>query len=328
MIDLFRKFTPANLFFLTGIGFILCLAALLKLPEYYHPTLFEPAITDFVGILTHVQLTPLTNVLITLAITIIQALLLNAVVNKYNILGNSTFLPALMYVTNASLLLPFLALTPTLICNFLLIWMLDKALNIYHSGSALAAIFDMGMIVAVGSLIYFPFLAMFPSLWIALILFRPFNWREWVASIIGFLTIYFLLGIIYFWHDKMADFYTIWSPLKQPFPIELKFNIDHYDYLVLIPLVLILLLFLNSLRENFFKSIVHVRKAFQLLFFMLLLSILSIALKDDYPDYHFILSLIPISIYMAYYFDHAKIKWLYESMYLLLLISILYFQFF
>lgn len=328
MIDFFRKFTPANLFFLIGIGFLLCLAALYNLPESFHPILFEPAVTDFLQFLDDVHLTPTTNVLFTLVITVAQAFLLNGVVNKYNLLGSSTFLPALMYVTTASLLLPFLALTPTLLCNFLLIWMLDKSLNIYHTGNALAEVFDMGMIVAIGSLIYFPFLGMFPIVWVSLILFRPFNWREWISGVIGFLTVYFLLGVIYFWNDRMDDFYGIWSPLQQPFPLQLNFDIESYDYFVLVPLALILLLFLNSLRKNFYKSIVHVRKAFQLLFLMLLCSLLSASLTDVFPDYHFMLSLMPLSIYMAYYFNHARIKWMYEGLYLVLLISILYFQFF
>lgn len=328
MIDLFRKFTAANLFFLTVMGFLLCLGALLNLPSSIQPILFEQSVTDFLRFLDNIKISPLANVLITLTITIIQAVLFNGVVNKYNLLGSSTFLPALMYVTTASLLLPFLALSPPLLCNFLLIWMLDKLLSIYHMKNALAQLFDIGMMVAVGSLIYFPFLAMFPVVWGSLILFRPFNWREWTSSLIGFGVVYYLVAMLYFWNDRIDDFYTIWSPFKKPFPFLFDFDIDIYDYLVLIPLVVIMLFFLNTLRENYYKSVVHVRKAYQLLFFMLLFSLGSVALTDQFTDYHFLLCVPPLSVYMAYYFNYSKTKWLYESIYIVLLLSILYFQVF
>ncbi|MEH6304829.1 DUF6427 family protein [Olivibacter sp. CPCC 100613] len=326
MINLFRKFTPSNLLFLIVIAFFLCIGAFIHMPKSFHPILFEQAIMAFVKNANDLTFTPLSSILITLAITIAQALLLNRIVDNHNLLGRPTFLPALMYVTTASLLLPFLALTPTLICNFLLIWMIDKLLKTYHRPEVKSTLYDLGMLVAVGTLFYFPFILMFLLLWIALIIFRPFDWREWIAGLLGFLTIYFLLGIIYLWNDRIKEFYAIWKPLTNPIPT--SFHIELYDYWVLLPLALVLILFLNTLRENFYKSIVHVRKSFQLLFFMFLFGICSYYLKTDAPQYHFLICAPPISIYMAYYFNFAKTRWFYESVYAILIIAILYFQLF
>ena len=326
MINLFRRFTPANLVFLIAIALILCIGAFIHLPSAFHPILFEPAITSFLGNFEAITLTPLSNVLITLLLTVTQALVLNRIVDNHNLLGRPTFLPALMYVTTASLLLPFLALTPTLLCNFFLIWMIDKLLKTYHRKEVKSTLFDLGMLVAVGTLFYFPFIVMFPLLWIALIIFRPFDWREWISGLLGFATIYFILGIIYLWNNKLNEFYAIWTPLTKPF--HTSFNIDIYDYLVLLPLALVLVLFLNTLRENFYKSVVHVRKSFQLLFFMFIFGVVSFYLKTDTPEFHFLMCAPPISIYMAYYFNFARIRWFYECVYTLLLVAILYFQLF
>lgn len=326
MINLFRKFTPANLAFLIAMAIVLCIGAFIHLPDAFHPLLFEPAIASLLDNFDDFTLTPKSNVIITLVITIGQALFLNRIVDNHNLLGKPTFLPALMYVTTASLLLPFLALTPTLICNFFLIWMIDKLLKTYHRKEVKSTLFDLGMLVAVGTLFYFPFIVMFPLLWIALIIFRPFDWREWMAGLLGFVVIYFILGIIYLWNDQLSAFYAIWKPLTRSFPT--SFDIDLYDYWVLLPLALVLVLFLNTLRENFYKSIVHVRKSFQLLFFMFLFGAASFYLKADTPDFHFLLCAPPISIYMAYYFNFAKLRWFYEGVYALLLLMILYFQLF
>lgn len=326
MINLFRRFTPSNLAFLIVMAFVLCIGAFFHLPNAFHPLLFEQAIMAFLGNFRDITLSPQSNVIITLVLTIAQALLLNRIVDNHNLLGRPTFLPALMYVTTASLLLPFLALTPTLICNFFLIWMIDKLLKTYHRKEVKSTLFDLGMLVAVGTLFYFPFILMLLLLWIALIIFRPFDWREWVSGLLGFITVYFLLGVIYLWNDRIVEFYAIWKPLANPIPP--SFKIDLYDYWVLLPLGVVMVLFFNTLRENFYKSIVHVRKSFQLLFFMFLFGVISYYLKSNTPDYHFLLCAPPISIYMAYYFNFAKTRWFYEGVYAILLITIMYFQFF
>jgi len=326
MINQFRKYTPLNILFLSVVGLVLCLGVFLHLPDNLMPVFFEPAISNFTGKLLPENITPEANVLITLILTIIQALLLNNIVNRFNLVGRSSFLPALMYMTLASLMLPFLVLSPILICNFLTIWMADKLLSIYRRTEIKPLMFDLGMIVALGSLVYFPFIVMLLLLWCSLMIFRPFNWREWVAIPIGFATIYFLLGVIYLWFDRMDAFYEIWLPLTYPFPTSI--HIDIYDYLVLLPVAAILVLFVITLRKNLFKSVVHIRKSFQLLFCMFALAIISFYLNADWSINHFLLAAPPIAIYMTYYFSYAAKRWFYESIFALLFLTIIYFQFF
>ena len=326
MIDQFRKYAPLNIPLLSLIGLILCLGAFMHLPKDLMPVFFEPAIASFTGRLLPENITPQANVLITLVLTVIQALLINRVVNKFNLVGRSSFLPALMYVTLASLMLPFLVLSPILICNFLSIWMLDKLFSIYRRSEIKPLMFDLGMIVALGSLVYFPFIVMLLLLWCSLIIFRSFNWREWLAAPIGFGSVYFLLGVVYLWFDRMPEFYEIWLPLATPFPTSI--HIDIYDYLVLIPVIAILVLFFVSLRQNLFKSVVHIRKSFQLLICMFILSFASFYLNADWAVNHFLLTVPPVAVYMTYYFNYATKRWFYESIYALLFLTILYFHFF
>ena len=168
-----------------------------------------------------------------------------------------------MYVVASGLFMPFLVLSPPLICNFLVIWMLFKLFNFYKTEEGKSNAYDVGMIVAIGTLIYFPFIYMFLSIWIALIIFKPFNWREWVAGIIGFATIFFFLAVFYYMNNDFNQFYNIWLPLGASFP---KVSISIImNYLMLIPVILILALCFFKLRENFFKSYVMIRKSFQLL---------------------------------------------------------------
>ncbi|MGJ1284372.1 DUF6427 family protein [Sphingobacterium spiritivorum] len=325
IINQFRKFAPVNIVLLAVIGLGLCLGVFLHLPDELTPMLFEPALNNLLGLQFGVTLAPQSNVLTTLALTLIQAFLLNRLMNNFNFLGKPSFVTALMYMTLASLFIPFLVLSPTLICNFISIWMLSKLFNIYHHQDIKGIMFDLGMIVGIGSLVYFPFIVMFILLWISLIIFRPFNWREWIATLLGLCTIYFIIGVIYYWLGRIDQFFGIFKPFTNSFPKSL--HMDFHDYLVLVPIIFALILFLLILKDQFFKSIVHVRKSFQLLFFMLLLAIGSFYLNPVISESHFLLCAPPITIYLAYYFTYAKNKWIYESLYAIIIMAIIYFQF-
>lgn len=325
IINQHRKFTPFNILFVAIMGLILCLGIFLHLPGKIVPVFLEPALDNLIGLKFGSQLQPHQNVFLTLGLTFIQGIFLNSIINHYNFLGRPNFMVALMYMTLVSVFTPFLVLSPPLICNFITIWMLSKLFNIYKLNDVKGLMFDLGLIVGIGSLIYFPFIVMMLLLWISLIIFRPFNWREWVTPLLGFITIYFLLGVIYFWTDRTQEFYQIFEPLGYSFPKELALNV--YDYLVTAPIFVALLFFLYVLKDHFFKSVVHLRKSFQLLFFMIVLTTGSFYLNNHITINHFLLCAPPIAIYLAFYFMNSKNKWVYEVLYFVIVLTIIYFQF-
>ncbi|HEY0896021.1 MAG TPA: DUF6427 family protein [Sphingobacteriaceae bacterium] len=326
MISQFRNFNPFNIFLLVIITFALRLGILADLPPRLDFEIIEPFGKLLIAIPTEDLFTPLQNVLLAAVIVIIQALLFNRVVNNHSLLSKPTWLPALLYVTLSSLFFPFLELSPALICNFLMIWMINHYLGIHKHGRVLSVMYDTGMVIAIGTIIYFPFIVMVLTLWLCLIIFRPFSWREWVSGIVGFATIFFFIAVFYYWNDALDKFYGIWLPLTSTFPTRL--NINLHDYLLLIPVAVILFLGFLQLRQKFFRSFVQVRKSFQLLFLMFVVALVSFYLKRDYPVYHFILCVPMAAVLMAYYFLNATVKWFYESLYLILVAAIVYFQFF
>jgi hypothetical protein len=301
------------------------LGAFWHLPEQLTPVVLEPAVSNLFGWQLGSNLSPEANVVVALVLTLGQAFLLNKVVNHFNFMGKPNFLAALLFMTLVSLFLPFLVLSPTLICNFITIWMISKLFNIYKQPDVKGLMFDLGMIIALGSLVYFPFIVMLVLLWIALTIFRPFIWREWLTSILGFLVVYFLIGVVYYWVDRFDEFIAVFSPFVNPFPTTLK--VDIHDYFVAIPIAIALICFLFVLREQYFRSIVHIRKSFQLLFCMILLIVGSFYLNEHININHFLLCAPPLAVYLAFYFSHAGIKWLYEGLYAVIVLTILYFQF-
>lgn len=325
MIKLFRNYNPLNMLWLAVILILLRVCYLPSIPDKGYFPFAELFSRLHLDKSYQVVLPPMLNLFFASTIVFLQALLLNYLVNYHNLLGKSTFLPGLMYVTASSLFTPFLMLGAPLMCNFLVLWMLFKIFSFYKGDEAKSTSYDLGMIVAVGTLFYLPFIYMFLVIWIALIIFRPFNWREWVACIIGFATVFFFLAVSYYIGDAMPQFYAIWLPLATKFRVIVNFN--YYNYLVLIPVIIILALGFLKLRQNFFKSFVQTRKSLQLLSIMLLIAGFSFYIRPDFHLDHFLLCAIPAAIFFAYYFLYANRRWFYESLYILLLASIIYFQF-
>ncbi|MDQ7947918.1 MAG: DUF6427 family protein [Pedobacter sp.] len=294
-----------------------------------HPPLnfefLEPYTRLLVKIPLQNALTTEANVFFAAVIVFVQAILFNRIINNHNLLARPSYLPALLYVTGSSLFLQFMVLSPPLICNFLLIWMMDKFLKIGKTPSAMMAMFDIGIIIALGTLLYFPFIVLLIMLWLSLMLYRSFNWREWLTGLIGFLVIFFFIAVFYYWNDNLNFFYRIWTPLVNKFPSE--WQIKYNDYIVLVPVGIIMILATLQLRENFFRSFISTRKAFQMLFFMFVIAALSFYTKPDFRLFHFLLCVPPGAVLLAYYFSNAKKRWIYESLFAILVLSIQYFLF-
>ncbi len=325
MINAFRTYNPLNIFYLVLLLALLRVGYVLNAPAKIEFVFVEPFARLLFPVAYEYALPPVFNVLLASVMVFIQAMLLNHLCGHFNLLGKPTFLPALMYITISSLFMPFLTLSSPLICNFLLIGMLYKLLSLYKGADAKSTTYDLGMIVAIGSLIYLPFIYFFLIIWIALIIFKPFNWREWVAGIMGYATIFFFLAVFYYLNNELDRFYNIWLPLATKFPN--RINLNYYNYLLLIPVIVIFALCFLKIRQNFFRSYVQIRKSYQLLFIIFLVAGLSFYVKAQFNLSHFLLCSVPAAVFFAYYFLYANKKWVYESLFLILLAGIIYFQF-
>jgi len=325
MINQFRKLTPINLILLLAYTFFMRIAIFYEMPNQLNFNFLEP----FARLMIHVDLnntfSPQLNIFVATVLVFIQAILFNRIINNHGLLTKASFLPALMFITGNSLFMDFMILSPALICNFLVIWTIDKFLKLGKSANSITTVFDIGMIIAVGTLIYFPFMGMLIMIFMALMLFRSFNWREWIAGLVGFLTVFFFLAVFYYWNDNLNSFLKIWTPLVSKFPS--VFQINYNDYLVLIPVIVIIILASLQLRENFFRSFINTRKGFQLLFFMFVIAAASFYLKANFQIWHFLLCVPPGAVLLAYYFSNAKKRWFYESLFLLFVLSVQYFLF-
>lgn len=320
MIKQFRSLNPVNIVLLVLATFVL------RSPVWGYVHTQHPA--DFSELYRHLLWSypkaPLfansTQLALGFVCLVAQALLFNKVVNTHNLMGKVSFMPALLFIVCGSFFESFASFGPVQICNFLIIWMLNRYLNMYRQSDVQRMVYDLGMVVAIGAVLYTPFLMLFPIIWVSLMIFRPFNAREWFIALLGFLTIAFFLGFYYYWNDALGNFIQSWRPVRISNPY------TSINYWTLLPLVLIGILGLIQLRQNFFRSVVHIRKSFQLLSVFFLAALVSSSPRLGADENHFLLAVAPLSVLLAYYFMHATRRWIYESLFLVLIACIIYGQ--
>ena len=115
-----------------------------------------------------------------------QAVFLNFVVNKNNLLNDTTHLPGLLLVFFSCLNIFSLTNNQIIIANSLSVIALYQVLNLYNSDKKFGLLFNSGLLVGLATIFYMPSIVYFILLWIALIYLSTPVWRDFAISLIGF----------------------------------------------------------------------------------------------------------------------------------------------
>lgn len=324
LVRLFKTQNPFNLILLLILAISIRLPYLMDnspIPVFNYN---EPFSTFIFGRYASLWDNKVWNVVITTLLYYAAALWLNKIVNDFSLIFKNTHLPSLLFVVITGIFPTFFTLDAAILIIFLQLWMFIRLFKLYKSNQATIIAFDLGVIVSLASLFYFPAIAWILLVWLALLIFRSFNWREWASSIMGAITPYIFVAFFYFWVNRWSDFVMFWQPLKNYWQINIFPK--NSDYLPLIPMALILIVSFNKLRDNFYKNVVQVRKAQQLLIFSIIITAGSFYIKPSFSINHFILLAAPFAVFLSYYFLVAKRQWASEGLLLLMIISALFFQ--
>ena len=143
---------------------------------------------------------PVLSVFLAFLLFTSQALHINHVINKHEVLYKQSWLPALMFIIIAGLFPPFLWIHPILFVNSLLIFVFDKLFSLYKHPTPLALAFDGAFLLSLSALFYLPTIFLFLFYILCIIILRPFSWRLWSVSFMGLLLPFFFAFFYYFWN--------------------------------------------------------------------------------------------------------------------------------
>jgi hypothetical protein len=257
---------------------------------------------------------------------VIQALYLTYVINKQDVLREASHLPALMYVVLMSCFPEQLSFNPLLAANFFIIMFLNSLFKFYRADSASFHVFDAGLFIGIAGLFYWPALFLFPLIWSALVLLRPFNWKEWVVSLIGVALPFIVLAVVLFWFGMLSE--NKIAGILQPFYQMHLSAIYKSTYIILF--VILAALGVASLIK-FFQDMstfakLRTRKFLVLFVWFFLFAAISylVSVKRTMISLSFLA--IPLSVMFSNYFISLRRQLLAELIFLILLAAVIYNQ--
>lgn len=265
--------------------------------------------------------------ILTIILLFVQSLMLNSLVNNAKLFDSTTFVPAIIYITVACLFREFLFFSSALLSVTFIIPAMGKSLRFFRRQYCYAEIFDMGFLIGIASLFYRPAFILIILLFVALLVMRAFNWREWVIGMSGFLTIFFLTGTFYFMADKFSSFVAefLFSPAIIPRThFASRLSLQFVGGFTVILGVFASFTFLL----NYLKSAVLARKFLVLAVWSFVLMTLSCLLDGMITLHNFVILSVPLSIVICYLFMNIKRRRIANIIHFLWLAAVLFFQYY
>ena len=306
MIGIFKQKNPGNAFLL------FVYALLLKFSIFIHPV--RPILHREDNYLYRIILSglnsffngaPLFFSILTFLLLFTQATLFNRICNYQKILPKPNFLPGMSYILVTSLLPSWNYFSAPLLINSIMIWVFYRMTALYNNTRSDAAIFNIGVLTGVVTLIYLPAMAFLLLVFFALLTMRSFRIREWVMGLLGFTVPYYFLFIVLFFTNQ-------WS-WKNVVP-QIIFRLPGIPATIWITcgIVLLIVPFMIGgyyVQANLNKMLIQVRKNWSLLLLFLLVGVIIILINhvDFYENW--IVTAVPFAAFHAasYYYSTDKI---------------------
>lgn len=262
------------------------------------------------------------SALVVFALITFQAIYFNRIVSAFEVLYKPSNLPALIYIVLACLLPAFIGLHPFILINTLLLWILQKIFRLYKNDESLGICFDIGFLVSILSMIYYPCIFLFIFYLLTLSILRPFIWREWAVSLMGIIAPWFLLWVVLFLSDRAQLFYDVFNPSNYK-PVVLLNSLTKKYIITISSVALLLFLSLLRLRSNYFKNVIKTRNYQISIFILLIVTSFIVLIPYHHSETRFTLLLIPLSAFISYFFLAAKRIWFAELLFACLLVTLL-----
>ena len=256
----------------------------------------------------------------TAAIQFATAFLLLYLIQTFVIIRNRTFLPAFLYLLFTGTipdLYSDLSGSVSAVCFLLCIFFLFAS---YLQERSQAHALNIALVLTLGSFLWAPLLYFFPVFWLGMYQLRSLNFRSFVASLLGFITIYLFAFTWNFHQGTLAAFFQEnpdWQSLSHIKPL----GFDLWEYLIIGFLAMLFFLsggniFVTSISEKI-KTIMVLR----FLYIVCALVFILLLLQNDWKKEWFSILCVPLSLLATHLFaltEKTVIRWL-------MLVAILFF---
>ena len=258
-----------------------------------------------------------------LALLLLQALRLNAVLNRADVHPERGFVAALTYLLLASLTSDLDTLSPLLLGQTFIILSLSALLPTSREGYDNRRLFRAGFLVGLAALCYLP-LALFVLVGLfAVIIFAANSYRSFLLLLCGFFFPYAVAATFFLYSESLPDFvrFHLQPSLRgmvagaDGLPLLLQLR------LLILPGVVLLLAFSRTFTTSL--GLVFQIKFQQLMLVWLLVAVLMVVVGRGTAPGTLVLVLPPITYFSLFLWQKARRAWLPEIFLLVVMCAVL-----
>lgn len=241
--------------------------------------------------------------LIALFIILIGAFFVNYLAIHQEIISKSNYLPFFFYSLFAFLATTKNTIEPILVANLFVVPALFFLMSSYRLERALSPLFNAGLCMGIASFFCMGYVLVFPLLFVALFILRPFDWREVGVVLIGLsVPAYLYMCVCYLSNQPV---FTLFYALKQAMlPLQKPIVSEFYSVFLMVTLLLCALALFFYVNKGFGAK-VKTQKAKSILVWMLVLCG-CMAFFEHVPDMVLVPTMIPLSVIIGDYLAELK----------------------
>jgi hypothetical protein len=320
MIGLFRSQHPLTIVFLFFYGLVLRTAAFLApLPPL--KTSGDGYLYDLLadGITHYFHASPVFFPLMGYVVVFLQALMLNAQMEKDKLLPRTGFLPAMSYLLVTALLPEWWRLSSVMLSATILIRVWSDMNRVFNARRPGDIVFNAGVLMGLSALIHFPSILFSVFIFLAPAIMGSPRFRDWVSALMGLsMPFYFFLSWLYL--------SSRWGEVDLVVGMHLSWPLPAMQPLIWVSLTMLVFPFLwgvGALNQQIPRMLIRNRKIWTLLYAYLALGILISFLGGGTGFGSFYLMFIPIAAFHAVVYEHAGRPWMARILHLLTIFAII-----
>lgn len=303
----FRANNPFNTFMLLVYGLLLKLAwfihpqipVIQKSDEFLYNKILaslKPALDQYPAIYSSIAYLLLYT----------QAISFNALINNRRLMQKPNYLAGMSYLLITSFFAEWNILSAPMVINTLILWVWAKLSSLNSSQHAKATLYNIGMVTGIATFFYFPALAFALLIIFALLITRPPKVAEWLISLLGIATPWYLLFSYLFLTNRLYGFQVPGIQVK------------NYPFMQQAPALITGMVIIMAtavggglfIQLNMRRQVVQVRKSWALMLLYLIVALFIPFINGVRNFQYWILAAVPLSSFIACFFFYSKRKWL------------------
>jgi hypothetical protein len=322
LLELFKKNTFFSLLLLIPYAIILHAGAwFTQIPSTNSPNCWV-----YNKIVTGLELSYRIEIVLSVLLIIMQAVLIGRITSKYKLNSEGQLYGSLFFILFFGFHYSTLGLNAALIANLFLTFGVGELFGVYLRKNANIQLFNFGFLIGVASIFYVPYYVFLLLGLIGIVILRGTRFKELFQLLGGFINVYLLTyALLYafnlqseFWDQQIIGFFS---------PYIFPMKIVNMGWVALGLFTIFILIGLMNYQFFQSKRTIIVQKQYDLIYWMIFVSLWSIFfLKIDHI-HHLIILFTPLSFLMGSLLTRLKNPLLMETLHLFLISTSLFLQF-